>query len=471
MSMFFKQFYLGCLSQASYMIGSEGEAAVVDPKRDIQEYLDEADRQGLAIKHVLETHFHADFVSGHQELAARTGAKIHFGRQARPGYSAVLLADGDEVRVGKVVIQALETPGHTPESVCYLIRDETRDGKPLAVLTGDTLFVGEVGRPDLMGSTMPAETMGGMLYDSLHGKLMKLPDDVAVYPAHGPGSACGRNIGPETSSTIGKERKLNYAVNISDRDAFIRAVAANLPKAPRYFSHDARLNREGPGPIGEALMRFRSIPSRALARMVDQGEVAVLDTRTYGEYGEGHVPGSLNVGLEGRYASWVGTVLDPTTPLILVAATGAEEEAAMRLARVGYENAIGYLQGGVAAWRADDLPVRELPQIDVQTLARQLEAGELQVLDVRGPGEWQDGHISGAIHRPLAVLVLDVPARIRQRMAPLAVVCGSGYRSSLACSLLERMGHAGPLINVTGGMQAWQSASLPVTGSPIQTEE
>jgi len=463
--MFLKQIYLGCLSQASYLIGSDGEAAVVDPRRDIDEYLEEARKAGLVIKHVLETHFHADFVSGHRELAARTGAAIYFGRHARPGYAVTSLADGGEVRVGRVTLRTLETPGHTPESVCYLVLDGEQGGepggKPVAVLTGDTLFVGEVGRPDLMGHQFTAEGMAGSLYDSLHTKLLTLPDDVVVYPGHGPGSSCGRNIGPETSSTIGKERQFNYALQIQDRDTFVRTVAGNLPAPPRYFPHDAQVNREGPPDLAPLLAALRPLPSHEVARLTREGAALVLDTRAPKEFGEGHLPGSVNVGIDGRYASWVGTVLDPLSPFLLVAPAGREAEAAMRLGRVGYDNVVGYLDGGVAAWRVAGLPVRDLPQIDVRELARRIDGGNLRVVDVRGSGEWESGHIASAIHHDLQRLAADLKAPLPGN-GPVAVICGSGYRSSIACSLLERAGVDIPLVNVTGGMGAWSQAELPV---------
>jgi glyoxylase-like metal-dependent hydrolase (beta-lactamase superfamily II) len=459
--MILKQIYLGCLSQASYLIGSDGEAAVVDPRRDIDEYLDEARKAGLVIKHVLETHFHADFVSGHRELAARTGAAIYFGREARPGYAVTSLADGDQVRVGRVTLRTLETPGHTPESVCYLVVDGEHGGKSVAVLTGDTLFVGEVGRPDLMGHQFTAEAMAGSLYDSLHAKLMALPDDVVVYPGHGPGSSCGRNIGPETSSTIGKERQFNYALQIKDREAFVRTVAGNLPAPPRYFPHDARVNREGPADLAPRLAALRPLPPREVERMTRDGAALLLDTRAPKEFGQGHLPGSVNVGIDGRYAAWVGTVLDPMSPFLLVAPPGREAEAAMRLGRVGYDNVVGYLEGGIAAWQAAGLPVRELPQIDVRELARRVDAGNLRVVDVRGSGEWESGHIPSATHHDLQRLADDLKSPV-EGGGPVAVICGSGYRSSIACSLLERAGVDLPLINVAGGMGAWTQADLPV---------
>jgi glyoxylase-like metal-dependent hydrolase (beta-lactamase superfamily II) len=459
--MILKQLYLGCLSQASYLIGSDGEAAIVDPRRDIDEYLEEARKAGLEIKHILETHFHADFVSGHRELAARTGATIYFGRHAQPGYPASSLADGEEVRVGRVTLRTLETPGHTPESVCYLVVDGEGGGKPVAVLTGDTLFVGEVGRPDLMGHRLSAETMAGSLYDSLHGKLMALPDDVVVYPGHGPGSSCGRNIGPETSSTIGKERQLNYALQIKDRDTFVRTVAANLPAPPRYFPHDARLNREGPADLAPLLAALRPLPPREVEQMSRDGAALILDTRAAKEFGQGHLPGSVNIGIDGRYAAWVGTVLEPRSPFLLIAPSGREAEAAMRLARVGYDNVVGYLDGGVPAWQSAGLPLRDLPQIDVLDLARRLDAGSVRVVDVRGSGEWELGHIASATHVDLQRLAEELKAPV-ERGGPIAVICGSGYRSSIACSILERAGVDLPLMNVVGGMAAWNQAQLPV---------
>ena len=460
--MYLKQFYLGCLSQASYMIGSNGEAAVVDPRRDVEVYLSEAKDEGLQIKHVLETHFHADFVSGHRELASRTGARIYFGRRANPGYAAVALADGDEVKVGDLALRTLETPGHTPESVCYVVEES---GVPRAVITGDTLFVGEVGRPDLMGGAdLSAETMGGMLHDSLQ-RLMELPDDVLVYPGHGPGSACGRNIGPDTSSTIGRERHLNYAINIKDRDTFIRTVAQNLPVPPCYFPHAVRANRQGPSTVDDALSSLRPRSAAELDRLGGAGEALVVDTRTAAAYGAGHIPGSVNIGLDGRYAAWAGTVIDPARPLLLVTEKGRERESALRLARVGYDNAIGFLQGGIEEWEAAGLLLRTLPQLDVRELQRRMGEAEIVVLDVRGDAEWSDGHIADAAHRALPDLANDA-ANLPGGDAPMAVICGSGYRSSIACSLLERLGVERPLLNVVGGMGAWREADLPEQRPP-----
>jgi glyoxylase-like metal-dependent hydrolase (beta-lactamase superfamily II) len=458
-----KQLYLNCLSQASYLVGSDGEAAVIDPRRDVDEYVAEAEREGLQIRHVLETHFHADFVSGHRELAARTGARIYFGRRARPAYPVELLGDGDEIRVGGAVIRTLETPGHTPESVCFLVF-ERAGNVPRAVLTGDTLFVGEVGRPDLMGTDLSAETMAGMLHDSLRTKILPLPDDVIVYPGHGPGSACGRNIGPETSSTIGKERRLNYALNIQDRDAFIRAVTTNLPRPPRYFPHDARLNREGPELLENVLGSLQAVKAGDARRRFEEGEVLPLDVRSADRFGAAHVPGALNIGLQGRYAAWAGTLVDPATPVLLVTEPGQEGEAAVRLARVGYDNVVGYLEGGMESWTRDGLPVRRHPQIGVDELRRLMDSGGMQVLDVRGPGEWEEGHIAGARQRCLTEMAAgNLPELDPDR--DVALICGSGYRSSAAASLLEQRGHRGVLRNVTGGMQAWRAAGLPVEGT------
>jgi len=437
--MFVKQFYLDCLSQASYMVGSAGEAAVIDPRRDVGDYIQEAEHQGVVIRHVLETHFHADFVSGHRELAERTGASIYFGRRAEPAYPAILLADGDEIRVGKVILRALETPGHTPESVCYLVIDTKEGDRPFAILTGDTLFVGEVGRPDLVGSRFSAEEMAGMLFDSLQEKVLPLPDDVIVYPGHGPGSACGRNIGPDTASTIGKERQFNHALQI--------------------HPHDVQLNREGPASLEEALGKLVSLTADEVARMASAGEAQVIDTRSSAEYGQGHILGSLNIGLEGRYAEWAGTVLGPSTPLILVCSTGREREAAVRLARIGYENIVGLLEGGMPAWRAEEQEIRTVRRIDAQELRRLLAADEARVFDVRSPGEWNDGHIEGAIHLPLKEMV---QGQAPVGDGPFVLFCGTDYRSSIACGLLERMIDDIEMAILIGGMGAWKDAKLPL---------
>jgi glyoxylase-like metal-dependent hydrolase (beta-lactamase superfamily II)/rhodanese-related sulfurtransferase len=454
--MYFKQFYLGCLAQASYMIGSKGEAAVVDPRRDIEAYLEEAEREGLKIRHVIETHLHADFVSGHRELAARTGAKIYFGAKAQAKFDCVAVKEGDAISMGDVTLRFLETPGHTPESLSVLVIDREKSETPEAVLTGDTLFIGDVGRPDLLGSTMSAAELAGMLYDSLHEKLMKLPDSVAVYPAHGAGSLCGRNISSETSSTIGQQRKFNYALQPMAREEFIKMMTTDLPEAPAYFSRDVKLNREGPGNLSE-LPKASALGPADVEELRRSGTV-ILDTRPAAQYGTGHIPGSLNIGLGGQFASWAGALVAPEKPIVLITEDEDHvEEARIRLTRVGLENVAGYLAGGLLAWHDANLPVTTTEQISVDELRHRLDAGgSLQLVDVRRPGEWQAGHIPQATHLPLNAL--GQRATELDASQPVTAICAGGYRSSIATSLLEK--HGFRVTNVIGGMTAWNQAKF-----------
>ncbi|HTY43288.1 MAG TPA: rhodanese-like domain-containing protein [Thermoanaerobaculia bacterium] len=454
--MFFKQFYLGCLAQASYMIGSEGEAAVVDPRRDVDIYLEEARAQGLTIKHVIETHLHADFVSGHRELAERTGAKIYFGAAAAAKFPHVAVRDGDEIRLGgRVTLRFLETPGHTPESVSVVVTDHAVSDEPVSVLTGDTLFIGDVGRPDLLGARMSAQELAGMLYDSLHGKLLTLPDATAVYPAHGAGSLCGRNISSETSSTIGQQRQFNYALRPMPREEFIQLTTADLPEAPAYFSRDVQMNREG----GSALAELPAPPAltpEKVAALQREGAI-VLDTRPSAEYGAGHVPGSFHMGQSGQLASWAGALLSPEKPIVLVAEDEERvAESRTRLSRVGLDNVAGYLAGGILAWDQAGRPLARTEQIAVDELKARIEEGaNLQVVDVRRPMEFQGGHIAGAVHVPLHELARRALSLDPDK--PVAIICASGYRSSIATSVLERLGFR-HFSNVVGGMNAWNAA-------------
>jgi hydroxyacylglutathione hydrolase len=457
--MYFKQFYLGCLAQASYMIGSDGEAAVVDPRRDVDVYLDEAKKQGLTIRHVIETHLHADFVSGHRELAERTGAKIYFGASAGAAFPHVAVREGDEVRMGQVSLRFLETPGHTPESISIVVTDHAAPDQPASVLTGDTLFIGDVGRPDLLGARMSAQELAGMMYDSLHDKLLTLPDATVVYPAHGAGSLCGRNISSETSSTIGQQRRFNYALQPMTREAFVALMTADLPEAPAYFSRDARLNREGAPSLKELPTPPTLDPERVAA--LQAAGAVVLDTRTSADYGTGHVPGSVHMGQSGQLASWAGALLSPETPIVIVAEDEERvAESRTRLARVGLENVAGYLAGGILAWDEAKRPLARTEQITVDELrARIAEDADLTVLDVRRPGEWQAGHIAEAMHLPLHEL--EKKAASLDPGRPVAVICASGYRSSIATSLLERLGFR-RFANVVGGMTAWNTAKYDV---------
>ncbi len=465
--MYFRQFYLGCLAQASYMVGSEGEAVVVDPRRDVDEYLDEARVQGLRIKYVVETHLHADFVSGHRELAERTGATILIGAKAGATFPHQAVHDGDEIGVGRVTLRFLETPGHTPESVSVVVIDSEAGGEPKLVLTGDTLFIGDVGRPDLAGASgHSAEQMASMLYDSLHDRLLVLPDAVAVYPAHGAGSLCGRNISQETSSTIGEQRRTNYALRPMSKADFVRLATADLPEAPQYFGMDVAINRAGAAPLAGRGLPPALDPRDVLSRI--RAGAQLLDVRSAAAFGAGHVSGSWNIGLSGQFASWAGTLLDPQREILVVADDQAHvEEATMRLSRVGIERVTGHLAGGIAAWQAAGHELATLPQWPVDELRAQLEETEgLQVLDVRRPSEYALGHVPRAINIPLDRLERGSGAFDRSR--PTAVVCAGGYRSSAACSRLRQLGFEGPLHNIVGGTSAWIAAGFE-TERPAQS--
>ncbi|HSZ63208.1 MAG TPA: rhodanese-like domain-containing protein [Terriglobales bacterium] len=457
--MYFEQFYLTCLAHASYMIGSEGEAAVVDPQRDVDIYLKAADEQNFKIAHIFETHLHADFVSGHKELATRTGAKIYIGARADAGFPHVPLTDGFEIKIGAVRVRALETPGHTPESVCLVITDESKSAQPCAVLTGDTLFIGDVGRPDLSRTHTPRE-LAGLLYDSLHRKLMTLPDTVMVYPAHGAGSLCGRAMRAERSSTIGTERLTNYALQIRSREEFVSQLTANLPTRPDYFLEDAEINRSGAATLTE----LPPLPKLSPAELRDQLNhgANALDVRAGDFFAAAHVPRSINIALSGQFASWAGGILGIHSKPVLIGESDAQiEEARLRLARVGIEELRGYLDGGVAAWERAGLPVTKTAEISAQDLSRKLRDGSwsaANVLDVRREGEWQAGHIADVGCSALDTFSQRLPAIDRERS--VAVHCKSGYRSIIACSLLERAGHRN-VVNVLGGFDAWHAAGLP----------
>jgi glyoxylase-like metal-dependent hydrolase (beta-lactamase superfamily II)/rhodanese-related sulfurtransferase len=457
--MYFQQFYLTCLSHASYMLGSEGVACVVDPQRDVSLYVDEARAQGLKIEHIIETHLHADFVSGHRELAARTGAKIYLGAAAGATFPHVDVRDGDEIRFGRVILRFLETPGHTVESVSIVIVDLDRGEKPWAVLTGDTLFIGDVGRPDLSKDMTPQQ-LAGMLFDSLHSKLLPLGDDVEVYPAHGAGSLCGKQMRPERQSTIGKERALNYALLPSTKDEFVRLLTAELPERPGYFAQDAEMNRTG-APALEELPPLAGLTAEQVLDRQRAGAI-VLDTRPAMQFGAGHIPGSVNIPLGGQYASSAATLLGLDREIVLVAEEEAAlEESRMRLARVGMERVTGSLQGGMAQWAAEQKPAAQIAQIAAEELHRELAANpdSIQVVDVRRKPEWEQGHIGGAAHKPLDRLESMLGDLKRDR--PIVVHCKGGYRSAIACSLIRRAGFEN-VTNLTGGLDAWQACSLPI---------
>ncbi len=457
--MYFKPYYLGCLAHASYLIGgSSGRAAVIDPRRDVDEYIADAEAAGLSITDVIETHLHADFVSGHVELAERTGATVHVGARAGAEFEHRPAREGDEIDLGDVRLRFIETPGHTPEGVTVLAYVDGEEA-PRMAFTGDTLFIGDVGRPDLAGSRgYTAEQMASMLFGSLRDKIWPLPDSMEIWPAHGAGSACGRALSDERSSTLGAQRTANPAlryVAAGDEEGFVRYAVTGLPLAPAYFAHDAARNRQGAPSIEELLAAARPLEPAEVERLSEEGEAIVLDTRAVAEYGRGHVPGSLNVPLDGKFAPWVGTVLPPGSPIVVVAEEGREEEAIVRLARVGYETVIGWLAGGIEQWKQAGGQVAATPQLTRREVEDRLRSGAVALLDVRTGDEWGAGHVEGAIHLPLSELIgrmADVPEK------PLAILCGSGYRSSIACSLLERAGRRN-VCNVSGGWEAWQQAT------------
>jgi hydroxyacylglutathione hydrolase len=457
----FKQFYLGCLAHASYLVGDDGEAAVVDPRRDVEEYLAEAAALGLAIKYVIETHLHADFVSGHRELAERTGAAIVFSHRAGVTFPHRAVKDGDELTVGRVVLRFLETPGHTPEGVSVLVFESAGAPAPRMVLTGDTLFIGDVGRPDLVGSQgFTATEMASQLYDSLRRKLMTLPDDILVYPAHGAGSLCGRNMSKETFSTLGEQRRTNHALQPMSREEFVQMATSELPEVPGYFARDVELNRTGARAAPGGLLPPALPPAEVTARA--DGGATVLDVRSAAAFGTAHVPGALHVGLNGQFAPWAGTLLPPDRPVIIVG-DGEDDvrEATLRLARVGIERVEGHLAGGIAAWEKAGLALASVDHVTVSDLHDLLrDRPDTQVIDVRRPAEYAAGHVPGAVNVALDGLAA-APLPVDPHK-PTAVVCAGGYRSSAGTSLLQRRGFA-HLMNVVGGTGAWVKAGYPVS--------
>jgi hydroxyacylglutathione hydrolase len=457
--MYFRQFYLGCLSHASYVIGSGGEAAVIDPQRDVEQYLEEAKTAGLRIKYVIETHLHADFVSGHCELAERTGATIVIAAAAQAKFAHKAVVDGDVLQVGSLDLRVLATPGHTPESICILATDRSDPAVPAKLFTGDTLFVGDAGRPDLSGgSGHSSSEMAAMLYDSLREKILTLPDATEMYPAHGAGSLCGRSMSSETWSTIGKQRIENAALRSMSKEEFVAMMTSGLPESPQYFSVDVRLNREGAPPLESAPDVPLLSPHEVMA--AHERGALVLDVRPSDIFGPAHIPYSLNIGLDGQFASWAGSLLEFTQPIVVVTADQpAISEAVTRLARVGFSEVLGALDGGFSAWQDAGLPVASIPQVTPRDAS--LAAGSEnppQILDVRRPAETRTGIIRGAVTIPLAELKARLGELDNHRET--YVVCGSGYRSSAAASILEAAGFSS-LLNIDGGMREYNAEGLP----------
>jgi len=459
-----KQFYLNCLAHASYLIGDEGTqtAAVVDPQRDIDQYLSFASEHGLAIKHVFLTHFHADYVAGHLELRDRTGARIYLGAAAQAEYAFTPLHDGDVVDFGRVRLKALETPGHTAESISIVVYDRDRsDTEPHAVLTGDTLFIGDVGRPDLrVALGWSAADLGGLLYESLRTKLLTLPDASLVYPAHGAGSLCGKAISKETVSTLGEQRRSNYALQPMSKTAFVEMVTTDQPDAPPYFTYDAVLNSKERPTLDEALAR--ELNPMTLDQVLALKEVGaqMLDTRDPTEFAAAHLAGSVNIGLGGQYATWAGTVLNRDRPIVIIADPGRESESAVRLGRIGFDHVVGYLTDGLRSLESRPDLTATTERVSAPLAAERLAATDPPLaVDVRTPRECEAKRIKDSVNIPLnhlAERLAELPAN-----RPLLVFCAGGYRSSIAASLLQRHGFT-HVTEIAGGFAAWETAHLPV---------
>lgn len=462
--MILKQYYLGCLAHASYLIGDEASATgiVVDPQRDIQHYVADAEKFGLQIRHVFLTHFHADFVAGHLELRDRCGATIHLGARAEAEYAFVPMKDGDTLEFPALRLKVLSTPGHTIESISILVFDlKNHAGNPAAVLTGDTLFIGDVGRPDLRASLgWSATDLGGYLYDSLRNQLLTLPDETLVYPAHGAGSLCGKQLSSDTVSTLGDQRRLNYALQPMSKEDFIRLVTADQPDAPAYFTYDAILNTRERGTLDTSLEHaLQPVELDEILRLGSAG-AQVLDVRDPAEYAKGHLAGSMNIGLGGQYATWAGTLLDRARPIVIIAEPGREQEAALRLGRIGFDHVRGYLRDGMEALADRPDLVWPTERLSAPMIAEELAAPNPPlVLDIRNSREWSGKHIEGSVNIPLNHLQERIAEVPRDRR--LVVHCAGGYRSSIAAGILHQYGIT-LMVEIAGGIAAWEAAQLPV---------
>ena len=449
-----EHFFLGCLAHASYLIGSDGIAAIIDPQRDVDIYLQAAQEKGLKINHIIETHLHADFVSGHLELAERTGAQIYLGAGSGASFPHVAVKDGDAIRFGNCRLEFLSTPGHTVESVCIAMTDLSDPTRPRALFTGDTLFVGDVGRPDL-SANHTAQELAAMLYRSVHEKLLQFPDETVIYPAHGAGSLCGRQMGSERSSTIGKERRGNYALQAQSSDDFIRLLTDGLPPRPEYFGRDVELNRQGAQPL-DRIPPPKRVRASEVLRLQTEGAI-VLDTRPAMQFAVAHIPGSVHIALSGQYASWAARILGLDRPIILVGEDADHlRESQLRLARVGIEHVDAYLEDGVSGWIAEGYELDYIPQLSVQEFAELIEKENVAVLDVREPGEVATAAIDGSVRIPLGQLANRTNELNRDKL--LVVHCKGGYRSSIATSILRRAGFR-DIANLTGGFDAWLAMS------------
>lgn len=456
-----EQIYTGCLAQGAYYIESDGEAAIIDPLREIQPYLEKLKNDQAKLRYIFETHFHADFVSGHLDLSRTTGAPIVYGEGANPDFPIVIAGDEKVFELGKVKIKALHTPGHTLESTCYLLFDE--NGKETALFSGDTLFLGDVGRPDLAqkGADLTKEDLAGMLYDSLTKKIISLPDALTIYPGHGAGSACGKNMQKETVDTLGNQKKTNYALRQPDKESFVKAVTDGLAEPQAYFKYMVQMNKGGYESFDKVLKReLKPLSANAFEQMAEESGALVLDTRNAGDFCKGFVPKSVNIGLKGSFAPWVGAMLgDVQQLLLLVTDEGKEEETMTRLSRVGFDNVLGFLQGGINTWKKSGKEVDTVDRISADRFAAEFENGS-QVIDVRKQGEWEAGHIENALHQPV-----DEINRWIKNIDPekhYFIHCAGGYRSMIAASILEARGYRN-FSEIDGGYNAIKKTEIPQT--------
>lgn len=446
-----EQIYTGCLAEAAYYIESNGECAIIDPLRETAPYIKRAEKNGTTIKYIFETHFHADFVSGHVELAQKTGATIVYGPNAECGFNCYSAKDGEEFKIGALTLRVLHTPGHTPESSTFLLLDET--GKEHCIFSGDTLFIGDVGRPDLaIKSNVTKEDLAGMLYDSLHNRILPLPDDVIVYPAHGAGSACGKSMSKETFDTLGHQKQVNYALQPMSKHEFVKQVTDGLMPPPQYFAKNAMLNKQGAGQLEEVYSQaLRKLSVAEFEAAAEETGALVLDTRDAQVFNKAFIPNSVNIGVNGQFAVWVGTLItDLTQPILLVCDAGKEEECVTRLARVGYDNTIGYLDGGIDAWIAAGKQVDTITSITADEFAARYN-NDMNVLDVRRPGEYETGHVANAENKPLDFI--NDWTTDTNRSKTYYIHCAGGYRSMVAASILKARGFE-DIIEVAGGYGA-----------------
>lgn len=456
-----EQIYTGCLAQGAYYITSGNEAAIVDPLREVQPYIERAEKDGVKIKYVFETHFHADFVSGHIDLAKATGAKIIYGPTAKPSFDAYVAKDGEEFKLGDVTFKVLHTPGHTMESSCFLLKDE--QGNDQSLFTGDTLFIGDVGRPDLAqkAANLTQEQLAELLYDSLRNKVMTLGDDVVVYPAHGAGSACGKNMSDETVSTIGNQKQTNYALRANmTKEEFVKEVTDGLLPPPAYFPQNVRMNKEGYDAIGEVLQRGTTpLSVEAFEVAANETGALVLDTRNPEHFVKGFIPNSINIGIGGSFAPWVGALIpDVRQNLLLVCEPGREEEVVTRLARVGYDNVLGFLNGSFAAWEAEGKEIDNIPSVSAFEFAHRHAQHPLTVIDVRKQSEYEAEHVEGAINIALDYINNNMASFPKD--TPFYLHCAGGYRSVIASSILKARGYNN-MINIEGGMSAISETEVP----------